>query len=69
MLAAAAGSVAARRAYSGAGPVAASSASSPARSSGSVPGNSNRSSTARTYSPEPPTSSGTRPRARIASIA
>jgi hypothetical protein len=69
ILAAAAGSAARRRSYSGAGPSAASAASSDARSSASVPGNSNSSSTARTYSPDPPTRIGTRPRARTSSTA
>ena len=67
--AAAAGSRSASSACSARGPTCAALASQRARTSGSVPGNSSGSSSARTYSPEPPTTTGTRPRARTSSTA
>ncbi len=60
--AAAAGSAVASLPCRIAGPSVASSASSRARSAGSVPGNSRLSIAARTYRPDPPTMIAVRPR-------
>jgi hypothetical protein len=67
--AAAAGSAARRRACSGAGPASASSLSRRARIASSVPGNSRSPSAALMYRPEPPATTGTRPRASMSAMA
>ncbi len=67
--AAAAGSRSASSACRAWGPTRSACSCHRARTCGSVPGNSSGSSAARTYSPDPPTSTGTRPAASRPSIA